>query len=187
MEIERDVETERQEQEKEAQRYKVGAMVASAGAVLLFVSLFLNWYQLDVPGGGSDLPTYNAFERLERSDIYLVILCAAALAVAAGGFLPAMRRFGLGQWGLTVVGALAALLVIYRGSERPKLLVFGQQLDTTLQYGWYISLLASLAVAAGGVWALSGRPRRPPSEEDELEDEGRESEPAPPPAEEPSR
>ena len=184
MEIDRDVEKEQQEQEKEAQRYKVGAAIASGAALLLFVSMFLNWYKLDVTGGGENVPTYNAFELLERTDIYIVILCAAAPAVAAAGFMPAMRRFGLGQWGLTAVGALAVLLVIYRGSERPKLLVFGQQLDTTLQVGWYVSLLMGLVMAAGGVWALSGRPRRPP-EEDELADEESEAEAAQPRAEEP--
>jgi hypothetical protein len=182
MEIERDVE---REQEKETQRYKIGAGVAAAAAVLLFASLFLNWYQLDAPTG--ELPSYNAFERLERSDIYLVILCVAALAVAAAGFLPMLRRFGLGQWGLTAVGALAVVLVLYRGSERPGVVVFGKAFDTTLEFGWYVSLLAALAMAAGGVWALSGRPRRPPSEEDELEDEEPGTETPPHRTEEPSR
>jgi hypothetical protein len=185
--VEKDPAQELAEQEKEEQRYRIGAAIASGSALLLFVSLFLTWYQLDVAGGGENVPTYNAFELLERSDIYIVILCAAAPAVAAAGFLPAMRRFGLGQWGLTAVGALAALLVIYRGSERPQLLVFGQLLDTTLEYGWYLSLLAAIAMAAGGVWALSGRPRRPPAEdeEDEFGDGEPESEAAPPRAEEP--
>jgi hypothetical protein len=182
---EKDPQQVQQELEKEEQRYKVGAAISIGGALLLFVSLFMTWYQLDVAGGGENVPTYNAFELLERTDIYIVILCALAPAVAAAGYLPALRRFGLGQWGLTAVGALAALLVIYRGSERPKLLVFGQQLDTTLEYGWYISLLAGIAMAAGGVWALSGRPRRPPSDEDEFGDEEPESGAAPPRAESP--
>jgi hypothetical protein len=184
--VEKDPQQEQQELEKEEQRYKVGAAISIGGALLLFVSLFLTWYQLDVSGGGENVPTYNAFELLERTDIYIVIICALAPAVAAVGYLPAMRRYGLGQWGLTAVGALAVLLVIYRGSERPKLLVFGQQLDTTLEFGWYLSLLAAIVMAAGGVWALSGRPRRPPSEEEEeFGDEESESGAAPPRAEEP--
>ena len=73
----------------EAHPQRKPAALAAASAVVLVGSMFLDWYRLDLPSqvGGRkvNVPTYNAFEGLERADIYLVV--AAALALIFAGML----------------------------------------------------------------------------------------------------
>jgi hypothetical protein len=53
----------------------IGPVVAAAGALLLIVSLFLNWYE-------GDLEAFTVFEFL---DLLLVLLALATIASLAGG------------------------------------------------------------------------------------------------------
>ncbi len=53
----------------------VGPMVAAVGAVLLIVSLFLDWYEVDLEG-------FTVFEFL---DLLLVVMALATIASLAGG------------------------------------------------------------------------------------------------------
>lgn len=75
----------------------IGPVVASAGALLLIVSLFLNWYE-------GDLEAFTVFEFL---DLLLVLLALATIASLAGGLgliRPAPSP---------VVSLLVALFTIY--------------------------------------------------------------------------
>src|ERR687893_561879 len=73
----------------ESRSQKRPGMLGAAAALVLLVSMFLDWYKLDLPervaGRQIDVPTFTAFEGLERSDVALVI--AAVLALAFAGIL----------------------------------------------------------------------------------------------------
>jgi len=80
---------------------EIGPLVAAAGAVLLIVSLFLDWYD--------DFSGFTVFEVL---DLVLVALALAALVALAegsgllsGGPLPAGAALPLGVAALVIVGS----------------------------------------------------------------------------------
>lgn len=150
------------------------ATIAAVAAIVLIVSLFLDWYGLDLPeqvgGREIDAPTYSAFEGLARSDVFLVV--AALLALIFAGMLLA-RMLSNSPWpglGLLGAGLFALAVVIYRGSSRPVRPFFGGEIDTTLQFGWFVSLVAAGAIAVGGLLAYRAGPRLQ-LEEDEPEDD----------------
>jgi hypothetical protein len=138
-------------------------MLGAAGALVLLVSMFLDWYKLDLPervaGREIDVPTFTAFEGLERSDVALVV--AAVVALVFAGMLLARLLSESPAPALALLGAglFAGAVVVYRGSSRPGRLLFGQEVDTTLQLGWYLALVAAAAVALAGLLAYLAGPR----------------------------
>ena len=147
----------------EGQPQRTPALVAVGGAVVLFLSMFLDWYRLDLPerirGREIDVPSFNAFEGLERSDVALVV--AAGLAILVAGVILA-RVLANSPWpgvALTVIGFFALAVVIYRGSSSPVRLLFGVEIGTTLQVGWFVGLVAAGSMALGGLLAYRAGPR----------------------------
>jgi hypothetical protein len=147
----------------EGQPQRTPALVAAGGAVVLFLSMFLDWYRLDLPerirGREIDVPSFNAFEGLERSDVALVV--AAGLAILVAGVILA-RVLANSPWpgvALTVIGFFALAVVIYRGSSSPVRLLFGVEIGTTLQVGWFVGLVAAGSMALGGLLAYRAGPR----------------------------
>jgi hypothetical protein len=61
-------------QERPQRQLPVGPLIASVGALLLIVSLFLNWYE--------DITGFTVFEFL---DLLLVLMALATIASLAGG------------------------------------------------------------------------------------------------------
>jgi hypothetical protein len=139
------------------------AVLGAASAVVLLVSMFLDWYRLDLPervaGRQIDVPTFTAFEGLERSDVALVI--AAVLALVFAGMLLARVMSDSPAPALALLGAglFAVAVVVYRGSSRPGRLLLGREVDTTLQFGWYLALAAAAAIAGAGLLAYLAGPR----------------------------
>lgn len=167
---------------KSLKSLKTAAMLGGLGGVALLISLFLPWYKDDVgklpeaARGNLDVESYNAFEGLERTDIMLAVVAGLAILVAIAA-MSVLRDPGALGWTLTGIGLAGVLLVLYRGSELPKPKVaFG--IETSLQFGWYLGLVASAVVVAGGVVALRQRPPREydDEDEDEFEDLEREDE-----------
>jgi hypothetical protein len=137
-------------------------MVAAGGAVVLLISLFLDWYEFKVPAGGPNagrsVSTESAWGGLERTDLYLCILAIAALigvAVLLGNWI---RDSNATQITVLLIGLAALFLVIYRGTSPPAPVIFGVELDTTLKLGWFLALLSSAAIAVGGGMAVIRRP-----------------------------
>ncbi|MFL5895754.1 MAG: hypothetical protein ACJ76Z_11675 [Thermoleophilaceae bacterium] len=120
---------------------ETGPVVAAVGAVLLIVSLFLDWFK----DGGRGFSGWTAFEVLD--------LVLAALAVAA--LLAAGERFGyrtpvVGR-SLAAIGLTAVVIVVSQLLNHPPL-----GLDRSPQVGAWLALGSSLLIAAGG---LLGRAR----------------------------
>jgi len=158
----------------EGQPQRTPALLAAGGAVVLFLSMFLDWYKLDLPeqirGREIDVPTFNAFEGLERSDVALVV--AAGVAILVAGFILA-GVLANSPWpgvALSAIGFFALAVVIYRGSSSPVRLLFGVEVGTTLQVGWYVGLVGAASMALGGLLAYRAGPRLQ-LEEVELEEE----------------
>jgi hypothetical protein len=152
----------------------VAGAIGAASGVVFILSMFLDWYKLDLPsqiGNRSiNVPTYNAFEGLKHSDVYLVI--AASLGILFAVLL--IARVLTESPAPAVLLLLAALfvlaVVIYRGTSRPARLVFGTSVDMNLQFGWFIALLAAIGMTVAGVLAYLAGPRLQ-LESDEFEDE----------------
>lgn len=119
------------------QRFDAGTGLVALGAALLFVSLFLDWY--DPGNGAAPLSAWNAFEVV---DLLLAFLACAAIAgaVEATDAGPALSR------GLPALCAAAALLVGVELIDQPPA-AFSADLDT----GAWLALGAVLAMLAGAV------------------------------------
>jgi hypothetical protein len=126
----------------------VGPIVAAVGAVLLIVSLGLDWY--------ADLSGFNSFEVL---DLVLVALALVALAelVRALGLVHTPLRPGTPL----VVGALALVIVLSQLVNHPPA---GYQDD--VETGLWLGLAGAALMLAGAILstariALAVEPRRP--------------------------
>ena len=74
-------------------RFEVGPILVMLGAVVLLVSLFLDWY--------GPLTAWDAFEVVE---VLLAGLAVAALVIAAGQLLPDVDHLGRGRLPAVVLG-----------------------------------------------------------------------------------
>jgi hypothetical protein len=147
----------------ETRSRKRPGILGAAAALVLLVSMFLDWYRLDLPerigGRQIDVPTFTAFEGLERSDVALVVAAVVALVVAGMLLAKVLSDSPAPALALLATGLFAIAVLVYRGSSRPGRLVFGQEVDTTLQFGWYLALVAAAAVALAGLLAYLAGPR----------------------------
>lgn len=148
----------------DARARRTAATVAAVAAVVFILSMFLDWYTLDLPAkvGGREIevPTYNAFQGLERADVALVAAAMLALLVSVALWSGFWAESPLPALALLTAGGFLALLVIYRGTSRPSFPFFGGgPVDTVVAFGWFVALTAAAAIALCGVWAYLTGPR----------------------------
>jgi hypothetical protein len=128
------------------ERINAGQILVVVGAVALFVSLFLNWYE--GPFGGEDaLSAWTAFELL---DIVLAGLALVALAAA----VPILREGGpatliSSRW-LPWLGLAAFVLVAITLLNDPP----GAR-DRGLEIGAWIGLAGAAILAVGGLLSFA--------------------------------
>lgn len=142
-------------------RIDAGSLLAGIGALMLLVSLFLNWYGADDGGGG-----VTAWQTFELVDI---LLAALALAVL---YALVRRATGPQSWPAlppavaAVSGPIALVLIVVSMISDPPvlLLVPGNQLEA----GAWVALAAAILISAGALLArvrislvLSSREPRP--------------------------
>ena len=125
-------------------------LLIGAGALLLFVSLFLDWYE----------PGLDAWTVFEVWDLVLALLAIGALAAVAGrlGFGPPRPA----SW---IVGPAVAMLVIvlYALLDPPPAIA---GIDGDPRTGLWLALAAATLIGAGGgdvAGAHLGGVRRPPA------------------------
>jgi hypothetical protein len=138
------------------QSQRTPALLAAGAAVVLIGSMFLEWYTLDLPERIQDvdanLPTFNAFEGLQRADVAIVV--AAGLAIVIAGLVVAGVLADSPAPGIALVaaGLFALAVVVYRGViSPPGLVLFGVSLDMKASFGWVISLIAAALIVVGGL------------------------------------
>jgi hypothetical protein len=117
-------------------RLDTGAVVAAVGAVLLAVSLFLDWF--------GSLSAWTTFEVLD-----LVLAALALLAFAAAADRLGYRTPVLGRW-LTTLGAVATVIVASQLLNHPPL-----GIGRSPQLGAWLALGSSLLIAGGGLAGMA--------------------------------
>jgi hypothetical protein len=130
----------------------VGPLIAAVGAVLLIVSLFLDWYE-----------TYTAFTVFEFLDLLLVLLALAMIFALAGSM--GMARPAVSP-GLTLGVAIFTVLVVLSQILNDPPAVVGPGPDKDI--GIWLALSGAALMVAGAVLgyahislALETRPRGP--------------------------
>jgi CDP-diglyceride synthetase len=117
-------------------RFEVGPILVALGAILLLVSLFLDWY--------GPLSAWEAFEVVE---VLLAGLAVAALIVAAGQLVPDLG-WGERRW-LPPIVVAAALLVAAELVDPPP--AAGAE---ALEQGAWLAFAAALVMLAGAVLSV---------------------------------
>jgi hypothetical protein len=128
------------------ERINAGQILVVVGAVALFVSLFLNWYEGPFAGEGA-LSAWTAFELL---DIVLAGLALVAIAAA----VPIVREEGRAtlvptRW-LPFLGLAAFVLIAVTLLNDPP----GAR-DRGLELGAWISLAGAAVLAVGGLLSFA--------------------------------
>ena len=141
-----------------------GDIVAAAGGLLLFLSLFLPWFNVsdvkeNLCGPGADLLWLSRLSRSSTS-------CWSMGAFAPWILVWIVVRGHELSWPpgevTMIVGAIAATLILYNGIVDQ---AGTNQEFVSLDIGWYLGLLASLMIIAGGAISQirrGGVTRRPP-------------------------
>lgn len=148
----------------DASRLRFGDLIAAGGAVVLFISLFLDWYNVEFEGfggiGGAS-EGGSAWQALSFLDILLLLIVLVVLAIVV------TRALGVGLPTLPVplstvilaAGALATLIVLFRLIVSPVDVpgALDDSISVGRSIGIFLALLSALAITAGGF--LSARER----------------------------
>ena len=114
-------------------RFEVGPILVALGAILLLVSLFLDWYG-----------PLNAWESFEVVEVLLAGLAIAALIVATGQLVPDVG-WGERRWLPAIVLAVAVLVAAELVDPPP---AAGAE---QLEQGAWLAFAAALVMLAGAV------------------------------------
>src|SRR3954447_15011733 len=145
-------------------------LLAAGASLLLFISLLLNWFSIDVKAQGQDLSVGVA--RPDTGTLLLILIAGAAALIAIGR----MRGMVEGKAALlTGLGAVALLYVLVNIIKKPQLLDVltnafdkakdqaGAQISSAgadfgigLDAGIWIALLGSLLLLGAGLSELLG-------------------------------
>lgn len=120
-----------------AGRIEVGPVLAAIAAIVLLVSLFLDWYA----------PALNAWAAFEAWDLVLAALAVAALVAAAGVLVPDVGLLDR-RWLMAV--AAAALVIVVAEILDPPPAAAGAGRET----GAWLAFAAALAMVAGAVLSV---------------------------------
>ena len=117
-------------------RIPVGPLAGLAGALLLLVSLFIDWWE--------GATAFTAFEVLDLLLAALALACIAAHAAAFGARIPG---FEVGPGVTLAVGALAFLIVLSQVVNDPPAIV---ALGRDSAFGIWLAVGGSFLMASGG-------------------------------------
>ncbi len=116
-----------------SERMNAGILLAAVGAVALFISLFLDWYEPDV----------TAWTVFEIVDVLLAVIAAFVVLVAALQFAGRRLDFDEDRW-LPLIAAAALLLVVVSIVNNPPA-AFGLSEDV----GAWIALAGAILIGTG--------------------------------------
>ena len=124
-----------------------GRLVVALGAILLLVSLFLDWYGF---GRGPDGDGFTAWTAFELIDVILALLALAAIAAAAEAFVRRTPR--MPERAGAIAGVSALLLVAVSIINVPPA---AQGFDSNLETGAWLALAGAAVMCAGALLALN--------------------------------
>jgi hypothetical protein len=156
-------------------RLGTGDLVAAAGGLLLFISMFLPWFSVDAAppesenlcGVGVDscsgFDTFSFFTALIIPGMDLLLVAAAIAPWILVWIVVRGHELSWPPGEVTmIVGAAASTLILYNGLiDR----VGSTREFVSLDVGWYLALLGALAIVAGGAISQirrGGVRRKPP-------------------------
>lgn len=146
-------------------RLNRGEAIATASAVVLFVSMFLDWYGYGYEQQGNLLgylnlfvSNTNAWEALHVISLVLVTtitvtLGAGLLALFDSEWKPAVAPSAA----VSVLGGLSFLSVLFRIISPPGLEGTSVTFHGEPRFGIYLGLLAAAGISCGGYAAMRGR------------------------------
>jgi CDP-diglyceride synthetase len=142
-----------------------GELLATAGGILLGLSLFMTWYTLgnhNAVLGTCHGPKTNCTGWASLAYIRFILLIAAVAPAILAYIILRGHALSWPRGELTAVVALVALTVtLFRGLiDKPG----NPQGEITIAIGWYVGLVADLLILVGAVWRAqeSGARRKPP-------------------------
>jgi hypothetical protein len=124
-----------------------GRLVVALGAIMLLVSLFLDWYGFGSGLGGDAISAWTAFELVD------LLLALVALAAIVSALEPMARRTSRVPAGVAAAAGPAALvLVIVSILSFPPAAQGG---DADLEVGAWLALAGAAIMCAGALLALN--------------------------------
>jgi hypothetical protein len=145
-------------------RIRFGEMIAAGAGLVLILSLFLEWYSVDIKGFGGNLPTVTGWKALGFIDILLFLIGAIAIAIAVMKAMNVLPKGLPASPGLIVLalGGLAFVLVLFRIISIPDEGAGNLPgVDIGRSFGVFLALLAAAGVTLGGwlSWNEEGKPK----------------------------
>jgi hypothetical protein len=142
-----------------------GELLATAGGILLGLSLFMTWSTLgnhNAVLGSCHGPKTNCTGWASLAYIHFILLIAAVAPAILAYIIIRGHALSWPRGELTAVVALVALTVtVFRGLiDKPGT----PQGEISIAIGWYVGLVADLLILVGAVWRAqeSGARRKPP-------------------------
>jgi hypothetical protein len=149
-------------------RLRAGEWVMGASGLLLFVALFLPWYELGqgiVTGPPDDLDAHaSAWDAFTILDVLLALGALAAVAVVVVTVLEAVPAVPIALQSLvTLFAILLLLLVVFRLADPPDVTFLESMdapgarsdvIDLDRAAGGWLALLGTLGVVVGGLIAM---------------------------------
>jgi hypothetical protein len=131
-------------------RLRFGEMIAAAGAAVLFLVMFLDWYGPEGGTGGA-----SAWESFTFIDLILFVTIVVAIGLAVLTMTQRTVALPLSASVLvTALGALSTLLILYRLINEPGFELGIPDSLITIKFGAYLGLLSAAAIAFGGFMSM---------------------------------
>lgn len=143
-------------------RLSKGERIASVSAIALFVLMFFDWFgaktimttNLLILFGGFE-PDRSAWEALDYIPFVLVVAIGVTLTVAGLRLTPGAQLSARIEAAVGALGALSALLILYRILDPPIVLVEPQfTVERTVLFPTFLALAAAIGIALGGFLAM---------------------------------
>jgi hypothetical protein len=147
-------------------------MISGIGAIVLLISVFLNWYSASVSISGLNVPGLGGVSRSvtgwDATDVAKLVALLAVIAIAAWAieFFAKDVTLPAPAWQIAGgAGVIAALLVLYRMIEKPggahsesvNLPNASFHLDISNAFGIYVALVAAIVTVVGAWMAMNER------------------------------
>jgi hypothetical protein len=145
----------------EVDKLNTGEKISAVSAILLFIFMFFDWFGVEVSGvpgfsGSVSGAGGSAWDALEVIPIFLMIAIIAAVGVAVIRLTDADLEPPISLNAIVAaLGGLAVLLILYRIIDTPGGGSFGGvSVETTLDFGIFLGLIAAAGIAYGGYAAM---------------------------------
>ncbi len=147
----------------EADKLSTGEKIAAVSAILLFIFMFFDWFGVEVsgvPGFSGDVAGAggSAWDALDVIPLFLMAAIVVAIGVAVVRLTDADLEPPISLNAIVAaLGALAALLILYRIIDQPggdTAGFEGVEVDVTLKVGIFLAFAAAVGIAYGGYSAM---------------------------------